>query len=109
MNFAQDYFNYENISEHIQVYGSDTWHQLPESKDSVFWASQVAEGDPVCGGWDALLQDNESRTCLVAGIISKVIKAKIFDELLFGARKDQTDHLLSLEKTMVVNDGMTIS
>jgi hypothetical protein len=107
IDFSQTYFNYPNIADHIYEHGEDLWKLLPDSEKFVLYASQVAQPDPVAGKWNGLLSNNESRSTLVAGIISRVLQKEIFDELLFGAREDQKEAMEKVEMSLVGNEKGT--
>jgi hypothetical protein len=103
--FSRRYFSYPIRRHHIFTHGRDLWELLPNSETFVTYASHIAQPDPVMGGWNELLSDNECRSALVAGIISEVIQQQIFKKLLFGATDVQTEAMKSLEISLIGNDN----
>lgn len=75
------------------------------SDDFVLYAAQVSRGDPLRGGWDALLRGSAERTYLVTGIIAMVLDTHVFSQLLFGANEEQRQMLKSQDVATINFDG----
>lgn len=56
-------------------------------------------------GWKDLLSDPECRRALIAGIIGRALKEKVFDELCFGCDTELNEMLRKQEEDLVEKDG----
>lgn len=74
-------------------------------KEFYEWADMVAEADPVVGGWDEMLLNGTSRKWLIAAVLIKIIKIKIFDEGLFGSNKQEKELMFAIERAMFEREG----
>lgn len=66
----------------------------------------VEDVDPDAFGWDFLLFDSKKRLRMIVGIISRVLKDKVFDSLLFGCTKAQHQMLEGLELSLAENSTL---
>ncbi|KAI0126867.1 hypothetical protein BJ170DRAFT_421669 [Xylariales sp. AK1849] len=69
------------------------------------YANLVAHEDRTGGDWERMIRDKEMRKWLVVAIIAQIIEKKIFNELLFGATKQQIRELEKQDVTFMNADG----
>ncbi|KAJ4236928.1 hypothetical protein NW759_000051 [Fusarium solani] len=65
----------------------------------------VAHPDARAGKWGRLLSDKAERTCLLTAIIFKVLDAKVFESLLFGAGPEHEKLLRSFDTALRDKEG----
>jgi hypothetical protein len=87
----------------VPEHGPSPWLSMPP--EFVRYTTTMAESDPISGGWDKILSDKGHRQHLLLGILARVFDVKVFRELLFGADKEQTEHLETFEKVFVNRDS----
>lgn len=103
-SFVKGAFGDNSLSTHAQEWTTDPWLEK-FSDDFVYYASQVSRGDPLMGGWDALLNMPVERTYLITGIIARVLSSHVFSKLLFGADEYQQQMLHSQDVATISYDG----
>ncbi|KAK3984866.1 hypothetical protein QBC44DRAFT_387184, partial [Cladorrhinum sp. PSN332] len=102
-SFTKKYFDLGDIDPH-QYHGRYVWlEDLPN--ELLGFAKAAARQDNLVGGWDGLLTVSTYRRCLVMAIFAKVLEKYVFDELLFGGRKDQFLMLSSQDESLVGLEG----
>ncbi|KAF7548146.1 hypothetical protein G7Z17_g7240 [Cylindrodendrum hubeiense] len=65
----------------------------------------LARPDPHAGKWDRLLRDETERSFLLQATIMKIIDAKVFSSLLFGADPEHQSILQSTDASLVNAEG----
>ncbi|KAK4164241.1 hypothetical protein QBC43DRAFT_211297 [Cladorrhinum sp. PSN259] len=102
-SFARKYFDLGDMDTD-SYHGEYVWlEDLP--KEFLWYAKKVARQDNFNGQWDTLLTLSTFRRCLVIAIFAKVLETFIWDELLFGGRKDQFLMLSSQDQSLLGLDG----
>lgn len=86
--------------------GDGVWTRVREMPEFVQWAEMVAEEDAEMGGWENMIANGVNRKWFVAAVIVKIIKHKVFDELLFGGTKEEKEMLFSMERAMFQREGV---
>jgi hypothetical protein len=75
------------------------------SSEFVRYSTMVAEPDGSLGDWNRILLERNERRYLIVGILARIIEAKIFGELLFGASTGQKKQLEDLERSSIEVEG----
>jgi hypothetical protein len=75
------------------------------SSEFVRYSTMVAELDNRSGDWNRILLKRNERWYLLVGILARILEAKVFAELLFGASKGQKKKLEDLERSSVELEG----
>lgn len=105
MSCAEKHYGQVDIKVDINKEDGSYWANAQATPELENYVSMVAEADPRNGGWDRLITEKSQRAYLITGIIAKVLEAKVFDPLLFGAEKSQVEFLEELEKKFIDNEG----
>jgi hypothetical protein len=79
------------------------WVQM--SSEFLRYSMMVAEPDDSLGDWNRTLFNGNERQYLLVGILARVLEAKVFRELLFGASADQKKQLEDLEMSFDEIEG----
>ncbi len=107
---------YYNVTEFVEAFfcqsdlphignGPSLWiNRIPLEFQN--FAEMVADPEPSSGGWNRMLSDRIERRYLLVGILARILEAKVFNELLFGAEDMQKANLESLERTFAGEEGM---
>lgn len=103
-SFAGTFFGVHDL-EAGQFY--EPLEEVEVSAEFIHWASQVAEEDPVMGGWDYVLRNSRQRRWLVMAILMRIIKIKIFDTDLWGANQEQCELLFGIERALLSREGIS--
>ncbi|CZR55342.1 uncharacterized protein PAC_05229 [Phialocephala subalpina] len=77
------------------------------STEFTSWAEQVAEPDPIMGGWDNILRNTQQRQWFIMGILMRIIQKKIFDEDLFGSNQQQQELMHGLDRALFAREGFS--
>jgi len=107
-SFSYDYFGRDHIFP--WGYREDPWAEKL-SPHFIGLASQIARADPRRGSWALLLVSGQERAYLVMGVISKILDASVFSQLLFGvsdegaAGTSNRATLEAMDKTMLQQEG----
>lgn len=75
------------------------------SFEFVRYSIMVAEPDDSLGDWNRILLERNERRYLLVGILARILEAKVFGELLFGASKGQKKQLEELERSSIEVEG----
>lgn len=107
--FAGAYFSFE-IPPRKSGREDEQWmtsfFRDSEVEQLVRYAGRIAVGGPKgFEGWSELLLDPMHRRALVYGVIARVFKEKVFNELLFGASREQKARLEKMEMEKAAQDG----
>ncbi|KAK3907023.1 hypothetical protein C8A05DRAFT_40206 [Staphylotrichum tortipilum] len=81
------------------------WLDAGFSTQFMWFVEKVAMQDNRAGGWDELLVKELHRTCLVTGVIGKVLETCVFDDLLFGADEIQKKMLEGQDECTLELEG----
>lgn len=100
-SFAREYFGRHDIR---QIDGPEPWANM--GPEFINYAAAVAEADPACGGWNALLKDTKQRQWLVVAILMRILESRIFETDLWGATPGEKHLLLSLEYAFIESEGI---
>lgn len=79
------------------------WIEMPP--EFLRYSMMVAEPDDGLGDWNRILFKGSERRHLLVGIISRILEAKVFRELLFGANIGQKKQLEGLEMSFSEVEG----
>lgn len=85
-----------------------TWHHDMSPEFSRF-VEMVATSDTTSTNWVNLIDYDGPRQYLVAAVLAKIVAIYVFSELLFGATKEQSQHLKEQDRAMLSHDGMICS
>ena len=99
--FAHEYFGLHDIDK-------GEFHQPWASGMTVEFlrhVENIAEADPMDGGWDKLLQNTIQREWLVVAIIMRILEIQVFGTDLWGADQQEKDLLLGLERAFFTREG----
>lgn len=100
-SFAHDFFGLHDIDEggFYQPWAAGM------SLELIRHVEDVAEADPMTGGWDTLLQNTIQREWLIVALIIRILEVQVFDADLWGAEEHEKDLLFNLERALFVRDG----
>lgn len=99
--FAHAYFGLHDIDE-------GEFHQpwtAGMSEEFISYVEDVAEADPLDGGWDTLLRNTKQREWLIAGIIMRILEIQVFGKDLWGATETELDLLYGLDRAFLEREG----
>jgi hypothetical protein len=86
--------------------GGEVWLDGGFSKQFMWFVQKVAMQDNnLAGGWDDLLVRRPLREYLATGVIAKALETCVFDDLLFGADKDQKGMLEAQDRCTLELEG----
>lgn len=93
-----------NGDEETDVATFSPW--LQKHRDEFLQYVQViARPDFLSQQWGSLLRDNTERTCLLQGVMMKVLDTHVFSSLLFGADAEHLSILESIDVSMIHAEG----
>jgi hypothetical protein len=102
--FSAEYFTVHDLNKG-EFYQPWTLDFKPEFLNYV---EQVAEPDPMRGGWNALLRDTGNRKSLISAILMRILQNNVFSENLFGADKREEDSMASFERAFFDREGLFV-
>ncbi len=102
-NVVTHYFTIHDIDQNDK----HPW-ALKMTPEFIRWAEQVADPnfEHDGRGWDELLKDGVLRKWFIIGILTKILKVKVFDEYLFGASREQKELAFALDKAFLSREGI---
>ncbi|KAH7403169.1 hypothetical protein BKA64DRAFT_776521 [Cadophora sp. MPI-SDFR-AT-0126] len=83
----------------------EPWEKCKVTPEFLKWAEMVAEPEPRMGCWDELLRDRRLRKWFVMAVLVRVLRVKVFEELLFGGTREQVLLMHQVDRAFLGREG----